>query len=320
MLEETDVIEFNYELPRFTRLISSYLADFFIFLFLSILLIVPGVFILEAIPNFQNVLNTRNQILVDSKLYIKKDKLIRLDTFYKEDTNLTYNEKSEELNLRLTYFFTTFINNDLENKGLETYNNIKSKGNFEGDKLFDENFNRVLINSDYDETYFNFYLDAYNTALGYLQVNKSYVENRNNVIFGYVLTIILASSVSFITLFLIIPLIFNRGKKTLGMLFTHLSLINIRAFSVSNKCFCFRFLFQFFVMFLASLFSFLIPILISFGFLIFSKRRQTLTNYIFNTYIVYNENQIVYLNLKEYQIKNKKLKENFIDNKLDLNL
>jgi len=320
MLEETNVIELNYELPRFTRLISSYLADFFIFLFLSILLIVPGVFILEAIPNFQNVLNTRNQKLVDSKLYIKKDKLIRLDTFYKEDTNLTYNEKSEELNLRLTYFFTTFINNDLENKGLETYNNIKSKGNFEGDKLFDENFNRVLINSDYDEAYFNFYLDAYNTALGYLQVNKSYVENRNNVIFGYVLTIILASSVSFITLFLIIPLIFNRGKKTLGMLFTHLSLINIRAFSVSNKCFCLRFLFQFFVMFLASLFSFLIPILISFGFLIFSKRRQTLTNYIFNTYIVYNENQIVYLNLKEYQIKNKKLKENFIDNKLDLNL
>ena len=320
MLEETNVIELNYELPRFTRLISSYLADFFIFLFLSILLIVPGVFILEAIPNFQNVLNTRNQILVDSKLYIKKDKLIRLDTFYKEDTNLTYNEKSEELNLRLTYFFTTFINNDLENKGLETYNNIKSKGNFEGDKLFDENFNRVLINSDYDEAYFNFYLDAYNTALGYLQVNKSYVENRNNVIFGYVLTIILASSVSFITLFLIIPLIFNRGKKTLGMLFTHLSLINIRAFSVSNKCFCFRFLFQFFVMFLASLFSFLIPILISIGFLIFSKRRQTLTNYIFNTYIVYNENQIVYINLKEYQIKNKKLEENFIDNKLDLKL
>lgn len=187
--------------------------------------------------------------------------------------------------------------------------------------MFSSNGERLLTNSDYDKTYYDFYVKLYNTSLNYLQYNRTYKSTRNTTIIMYTSLIITAYSLAYIIVFLVIPLIIKRGKKTLGRLLTNISLLGVDGFSCSWKRYTLRFLFNYIFMGLG-VFLFLIPNLLSLGFTFFTKTRQSLSDYLFTTYKVNSTNKEVYLNLKEYEKtikKNENIKD-YVDDKINLDL
>lgn len=328
MEENKRVINFDYSGVSLGKLISSFLADLFLLIVLSILVMVPAVLILNSTSTYLENTNSRNNVLIESNLYVNQDDNIILLSKYLENNNqLTYNQKSEQYEEKLNYFFTEFVNSELNNKGIETYNNLKLKGEINNQKMFvvDTNTNlltRAFLNSDYDKTYYDFYIKLFNTSLNYLSLNSIYSQTRNTTLIMYSSTIIISASFSYICLYLVVPLCFKRGKKTFGRLFTNISLLQVDGFSCSLKRYIFRFLFNFVFMFLGSVFLFMIPNLVSLGFTFFTKTRQSLTDYLFNTYKVNSANKEVYLNLNEYlklENKNKNIKD-FSKDTLELEL
>ncbi len=328
MEENKQVIDFDYNVASLGKLVSSFLADLFCLIILSILVMVPSILILNNTSTYINNTNSRNNILIESNLYLEDNgNVITLYKYLDNNNELTYNQKSEKFENNLNYFFTEFINTELDNKGLETYSNLKLKGEINNSKMFVEDSNTHLLirqftNSDYDKNYYDFYIKLYNTSLNYLQYNTIYKQTRNTTLFMFTTCIIVSVSFSYICLYLVVPLCLKRGKKTVGMLLTNISLLQVDGFSCSWKRFVGRFLFNYVFMLLGSVFLFMVPNLVSLGFVFFSKTRQSLTDYLFNTYKVSSANQAVYLNLKEYlkiQKKNENIKD-FAKDTLELDL
>ena len=70
--------------------------------------------------------------------------------------------------------------------------------------------------------------------------------------------------------------------------------------SCSSKRYSLRFLFYLIVIVVLSVFSFLLPVLISFTMMLLSKTGQSLVDYVTNTYKVDSQTNTVYLNYEEY--------------------
>ena len=315
-------ISFDYNRVTLGKLTASFLADFFILIILTILLILPGIYVLNSTSTYKENTSKRNTILVDSKLYVNNNgNIVQLSSYLSSNNDMTYNEKSNRFDNDIKYFFTNYINTELENKGLEKYYSLKELGEIDSKKMFSSKGERLLNNSDYDKTYYDFYVKLYNTSLNYLQYNKEYKSTRNITIIMFTSLIISAYSLSYIIVYLIIPLCIKRGRKTLGRLLTNISLLSVDGFSCSWKRYTLRFLFNYIFMGLG-MFIFMIPNLISLGFTLLSKTRQSLADYLFNTYKVNSTNKIVYLNLKEYQKtikKNENIKD-YVEDKINLDL
>ena len=320
--ENNKTISFDYNRVGLGKLTAAFLADVFILIILTILLILPGIYILNSTSTYKENTSKRNTILVDSKLYVNNDNsIISLTSYLTSNNNLTYNQKNDIFNENIKYFFTSFINTELENKGLEKYYSLLEKGEENGNKLFSSCGERLLTSSDYDKTYYDFYIKLYNTSLNYLQYNTTYKSTRNLTIIMFTSLIVSSYSLSYLIVFLVIPLIIKRGKKTLGRLLTNISLLGVNGFSCSWKRYVFRFLFSYIFMGLG-IFLFLVPNLVSLGFTFFTKTRQSLTDYLFTTYKVNSTNKEVYLNLKEYEKtikKNENIKD-YVEDKINLDL
>ena len=320
--ENNKTISFDYNRVGLGKLTAAFLADVFILIILTILLILPGIYILNSTSTYKENTSKRNTILVDSKLYVNNDNsIISLTSYLASNNDLTYNQKNDIFNENIKYFFTSFINTELENKGLEKYYSLLEKGEENGNKLFSSSGERLLTSSDYDKTYYDFYIKLYNTSLNYLQYNTTYKSTRNLTIIMFTSLMVSSYSLSYLIVFLVIPLIIKRGKKTLGRLLTNISLLGVNGFSCSWKRYVLRFLFSYIFMGLG-IFLFLVPNLVSLGFTFFTKTRQSLTDYLFTTYKVNSTNKEVYLNLKEYEKtikKNENIKD-YVEDKINLDL
>ena len=102
----------------------------------------------------------------------------------------------------------------------------------------------------------------------------------------------------FIT-YLFIPLIFNKGKKTIGKLVFKIGVVNKNLLNVSNKQYFLRFLIFLFLEVILSIFTFLIPIIISFNMIFFTKNKQCLHDYIMHFQLVDTSMYKIYNSLDE---------------------
>lgn len=307
---ENKTYKLTYNIPSFSKIIASYVFDIFSLILISVILLSISLFSMQETPSYKDNLDRRNSLLVESKLYVKKDSIIQLSSYLEDDSSLTYNEKSEIYNENMLYFFTSFINDEINNTGLTTYNSFKKEGKYQNNFLFNDELERNYTSKDYDVVYYNFYKDLYSKSLGYLVYDSTYIQTRNYMRMVYIVTFLVTISFSYFIVYLFIPLIFNLGKKTLGMKFTRLSLLGVNGFSLSISRFLLRFLLSYFLMFLGSIFGLLIPCIISITMSIYSKRRQSLLDYICNTYLIDSEDCLIFKNDVEYALYLKRLEEN----------
>lgn len=301
--EENEVIEINYEAAKVSRLFSAHFFDIFVMAVLGALLLIPSMFILQNLPVYKDNLEARNTILLASQLYTGEgENVTPLSTSLSADDTITYNEKSEKLDTALTYFFSTFITQYSEEVNEETYLEYKANATSDNsEKLFDESYQRALVTSTYDETYYNFYSNVLsNRAVGYLELVPEYVTTRRNYVLGYVLGIAIPFVLSIIVIYYVIPMSLNRGKRTLGMLLSKLSYVQADGFSVSNKRYTLHFVCQFFLVFCLSVVSFLAPIIISVTMLFLSKNHQTFSDYMTGCYLVSSDDTIIYKDYEDY--------------------
>lgn len=106
-------------------------------------------------------------------------------------------------------------------------------------------------------------------------------------------------TLAIIVCYLIIPLIFFRGKQTLGRLLFHTGLVNKNVMMVSWKLYLVRFLIFFFLEIVVSVFTAGVPLFISLTMMAFSKKRQTFHDYMLGIEEVDVENSKIFKNKEE---------------------
>ncbi len=307
----------------FVRRFSAGLTDFLFTLFTGFIFVFISVFIAGNSKNYNSLFEQRDSIAIASKLYVKDEdgKTQRISTIYEYNSDLTYNEKSNLIDENLNYFFnlSTFFSN---NEGVEIYNKAKLEAKSDsGENLFNTSYVRVLLNSDYDKEYYEFYCDTVdNVAVSYLIKNNEYNKLAKTII--VVDTSIIASCFlfSFLIFFLVIPLCLRRGHQTLGQKIFKMGLVDVNGLNVKWTKFVGRFFFFLLFEVVLSLVSFFIPFIVSFSFLVFSKRRQMLHDYVFNTYMVDVSQDTIYLNYGEYKLVQKRKEKVMLeDENFDMN-
>ncbi len=312
-------IKLTFETPGTGKILSTHLFDWFISMVLGFILLIGTFAIVPLFPSYQNALKERNEILVSSSLYVKKeDRIIPLINSISGDESLSLNEKSKKLDTSLSYFFLSYIDRELEGRGKDTYLALKKEAKINNNPLFDKDGNRTYTNPDYDKDYYSFYTDTYSKkALGYLSLKKGYSSSRHTILWTTTSSILSTFLFSFLIFYLIVPLIFPRGKRTLGMLLLKTALVGKNGFSCSLPRFVFHALFEIIFIIIGSVVAFLIPLAISVTMIILRKiDHQSLTDYVAGTYVVSISENRVYQNVYEYlEGEHKANSSRFLENK-----
>ncbi len=301
--EKENHIDITFETPGVFKILSTHFFDWFVSTIFALILLIGTFAIISSLPSYQSALDTRNDTLLASHLYVSDgSSTIPLIDNVDKDNKLSIGEKSQKLDDSLAYFFTVFLKDELNGKGEETYLRFKIDAKKDGTPLFNESGERIFTNPDYDNDYYSFYCDTYkNKALGYLSYNKQYSVSRKTIFWTVSLGIILTFLLSFLIFYLVIPLFFSRGKKTLGMLIIRTALVGKNGFSCSYPRFLCHALFEIIFIITMSIPAFLIPLAISITMIVIRKQdHQSLTDYVVGTYMVSTAQRKVYKNVYEY--------------------
>ncbi len=288
MEEKADTIEIKASTPKFSRLGASALFDALTVILLSFLLSLAVFPIYFATPAYQEMTSLREEVMVGSRLYEKHDGGVRLiSTALKEDDALTYGAKNESLSSSLSYCYTVYLNEELEGKGLERLNGYYASCAYEGTSLFSSDGSRLLEDERYDEAYFNAYSEvAESHGANDLSLKKGFSEARTKILWGYLVSFLIAFSLSCIALLLVVPLCLKKGKRTLGMQLTKLAYLDQWGFSPSWQRWALHFLFQWILILCGAFFSFGVTIVFSCAFSAWRKDHQGISDYVLALYPV----------------------------------
>ena len=236
----------------------------------------------------------------DSKLF--KDN-IEYAYILKNDDTLTINEKSERLNEVITNFYISLDNLDLNNNYYESYLNRKLEAKSNDLNLFIK-VNEEVIRSNNgisDTTYFDFYLGEYSSySVPILYGTNEYETISKNIVMINLTIIVISNLISGLIIYLVFPLIFKRDHATLAMKIFKLGLINQNGLSLENKEFLFRFLFLYIVEFILGILSLFIIPLISYSYMILSKKESPFHDALINVLMVDKNTNKIYLTKNEY--------------------
>lgn len=265
----------------------------FIFSFTSL-----GIFINTSyfISSNETLISIKN----DSKLF--KDN-IEYSYILKNDDTLTINEKSERLNEVITNFYISLDNLDLNNNYYESYLNRKLDAKSNDLNLFIK-VNEEVIRSNNgisDTTYFDFYLGEYSSySVPILYGTNDYESISKSIVMINLTIIVISILISGLIIYLVFPLIFKRDHATLAMKIFKLGLINQNGLSLENKEFLFRFLFLYIVEFILGILSLFIIPLVSYSYMILSKKESPFHDALINVLMVDKNMNKIYLNKNEY--------------------
>ncbi len=305
------VLELDYQSVPLGRNFAGRLLDLFLFLVFGVILVIPDLFIIQGNKTYQSWLTTQNDYKIESRLYKKNEegKILKLPSYYDEVNDLTFNEKSEQMNDALVFFFEDYVSSEMNGTGKKILLDYKLDcKTTDGKALFDDEGNRVLVSSDYDSVYYSTYSSLINDkALGYLNLKKEYLDSKKKASLIYLVTIPLMFVLSYTVFYYIIPLCFSRGKRTLGMKITKTALLSVDGFSVKGGRFTLKFLFKLFIILIGSFAAVFIPVAVSITMIVVLKSHQSLSEYVTNTYLVSIEDQDVYKDLIEYRIAHQEI-------------
>lgn len=104
---ENETIELTYERATLGRRIAAFLVDAFLSLLTGALFLLLTFYLLSASPFMKSIYQQRDDIQLNSHLYIKNDSnnIIQLKESISKDTALTIKEKNKKYDDALTYFF-----------------------------------------------------------------------------------------------------------------------------------------------------------------------------------------------------------------------
>lgn len=326
-MENIKSINIEYERPRFGRRIFFRIVDA---LFLTILFLISFVSIqaiYSSTSSYKNAVDTLTTIRLESSLYVyKDDSLINISTYVYQDEKMSYGQKEDYLENALNSFleYMKSISEESYNKIYADLNEFKlsSSLTYENENLFYKNENGEIVKNEnvpskiFIENFYTVFIDT--NCNGYLssEIDTYYEATMYLSSLTFYLNIPLSLFLSSLIVYFVFPLIFSRGRKTLGMLIYHVSFIGLNCYSLTFKKRIKKFLITYFLEFILSIFTFCIPLIISSSMMFFNKNHQTFAEYMVGINEVDDENALIYKNkeelineeLKDPSYKNFKLK------------
>lgn len=312
-------LEYN-KAKIYKRFFAAFIDLFCVFLMTFILFSLTNM-VLPHIESYSSLVGKRNNLLDESHLY-DENYLVITDVIADEKEFPTFNSKKDYLSEHIEEFYNSSLYFDDLSEIKEEYDKRRIEYRYNGIKLFDYNENNEIIELNVSPEYLtNFYIEEVNNyCLKYLFNNIDYVETTRIISLVSILNFACWLILMVTLFYLVFPLwIFKRGRLTIGKRIFSIGLIDGNALNITNSKYILRFLFILFIMFILSFFSFLLPIFVSIGMMLISKRQQDLVDYIFNNYVVDIKDSEIYLDYLEYLDKNNIDKKLSIETK-DLNL
>ena len=291
-------IRVTYERPKFFHRIMANFIDILLFFGVLILLFIPTNAIVRNTPQYlaaEKVVNTR---INDSGIYTYYDKTKTYLTWpsyydnYSEDSSgyVKATKCSEAIDNFIEYVKT----NAGEEKALEVqnaYDEFRLSKTFEDEPYFIKNSENIIVSNkesdggtckaSSDDYYKNIYKPyIMSDCAGYLITIFSdyYYANKTMSNFFFYLEAPVVFVLSVILVYYVPPLFFRRGRKTLGKALFRIGLVDSRILSPSFGRFTARFGILF-AEFILSVFTFMIPFIISFSLMVFSKEKQGFPDY-----------------------------------------
>lgn len=308
-------ININYVRPIFHRRVLANMIDFFIFAFLWLISFTIAGNIAKSTNSYKEKQNYINTIHLNSDLY-KIDntgKIYSVISYYNHYQLNTTTQEKNKLREHIDNFIV-FISNEYgeESKGeiQKMYDDFRLNDNMKEDGIpyFIVSDNKIIENNnsennnitpiDYVNIYTNF-ID--NTCNGYLlSIDKTLYEYTSflskTIIFWELIPTFFFSG---ILTWLVPPLVFKRGRKTIGKLIYKISAVNSKYLNLSiGKTFA-RFSIFFFGIITLSFVTLAVPMIISFSMMAFSKQKQSFPDYMLGIYEVNTSEDKVYFSKEE---------------------
>lgn len=306
-------MEVNYNKAKFSRRMLAFGADLLLMVVTALGLVIASQAILMHVPFYKNAGENIKNIQYESHLYIhgKDNEPLILCDYYSPSTEEEYKVACSEVDKALTDFYTDakFFNQDDPNDGLYLYNEQKLVSGY---FIYEDESHTSIVkkgNVTYETAFSTYAKFMKEDAVSYLVKYPGYLESTRTINVSFIFLILLLPIVISVTIYeFIIPLIFKRGRKTIGKLILKLGVVDSRGLTPSFWRFLARFaLFLFFEVLLSTV-SFLIPLIVSISMFAFSKTNQSFHDYMTLTYVVDTSTGSIFMNEKEYIESQEKLK------------
>ena len=320
-------MEVVFNKPKYRVRLFAFLFDLLCMSILGVLLVFATQAIMNNVPYYKEANQNINEIQLASGLYVERDdhttKL--MCDHYKIEKQEQYEEYNKKFDVALTNFYSNerFFDSSDPHSGLYLYNIEKIPEGQNDSKLFiyaDESHTSIEEKSDASKVdLYNFYCKIMSEkAVKYVINSDAYIKNSRTISLTFVfITLLIPILLSVLVFEFVMPLIFKRGRKTLGKLLFKLSVVDARGLNCSFWRFLARFSIFLILEVLVGIVSFAIPLIVSFSMMVFSKTSQTFHDYVSGTYVVEAPMTSICITQEEYLAKVKK-DSKFVLNKEDI--
>lgn len=303
-------ININYVRPIFHRRVLANMIDFFIFAFLWLISFTIAGNIAKSTNSYKEKQNYIKTIHLNSDLY-KIDntgKIYSVISYYNHYQLNTTTQEKNKLREHIDNFIV-FISNEYGEESKEEiqkmYDDFRLNDNMKEDGIpyFIVSDNKIIENNNITPTdYVNIYTNFIdNTCNGYLlSIDKTLYEYTSflskTIIFWELIPTFFFSG---ILTWLVPPLVFKRGRKTIGKLIYKISAVNSKYLNLSIGKTIARFSIFFFGIITLSFVTLGVPMIISFSMMAFSKQKQSFPDYMLGIYEVNTSEDKVYFSKEE---------------------
>lgn len=293
----------TYRTARFHRRVLANLVDFIVFalVFLGLFLAARGV--VSSTPGFRQNEETLLTIRQESGLYhVEEGKSTDIVTYYAVGDFTAYirMKGAEDAVDTFIHYVTVNVSAEAGAKVQKDYDEFRLDAKFvykdtgeayfivDADKGIIRNpaLNSKVKNQQYFDEVYTPFIDEH--AQGYLVVLIP--QYQELVRFETVMLVAVELPIGWvlagILVYLVPPLILRRGKKTFGRWMYQIGVADMRLLSCSTPRFIARWSISFFAVMTLSIFTFGIPVIISFSLMAFSSKRQGLPDYMLGLFEV----------------------------------
>ncbi len=309
-------IEISYYRPTLAKRLFSRIVDALILALFSLGLFVSIKEIYSNTESYKNAQQTLINVRIDSGIYdYKNNELINVATICYQDTKMSDSQKETYLLARLDKFF-----NYMKSYSDESYLKVKSDYDtfrlsstlrYNSNPLFIKKDGEIIKNTSVDIPIKSYVEDCYSVYIdtncnGFLttEISEYYESNKLIGNLTFFINIPISVFVSSLLVFLVPPLIFKKGRKTIGMLIYHIGFVNKDLYNLTLKQFFIKFIVFYFFEFLLSVVTFGIPLIISLTMMLVTKNKQNFNEYMLNIQEVSTLDATIYNNKSEATIAN----------------
>lgn len=312
---ERQKIKIDYDRPKMHRKILATTVDLVVFIFVFLTLFVSVRAIIQTTTRFDSAIENIRNVRSDSGVYITTDDSEKdVVSYFTDNADYSESQKQNKYTNAIEDFIE-YVQVELgDESATEIENNyytyrLDTELTYEGETYFIlDSENNVVENPDctadiatYNENVYEPYLDS--NVQGYL--NSLFPQYNSDVKYLFNILFYIELPISFIIggvlVFYVPGLFFKRGRQTLGRALYRIGLVNKDYLAVPLGRYTAQWAIHFFWVFLLSFFTLGIPLIVSFSLMVFSKNKQTFSEYMLSIQEVSLEKSKIYYSRAEIQ-------------------